>query len=346
MLSKRQKWILEFVEKSGQVSARRILSELEKGDKGVSKPTLLRDLGVLVKEGFIIRAGRARRALYSPKTNNPLLRFFDAQNYFSLPMEKRSAKNSFDWNVFDNLFGLFTGSEMDSLTEWNNQYLEKKSRLDKVSLKKELERVTIELSWKSSELEGNTYSLIDTETLIKDAKSAPGHTPEEATMILNHKRALDYILAKPEEFKKLSASQIRSVHSLIVKGLGIPDDFRKMAVGIIGTNYRPLDNQFQIKEAVDKIVSAVNKESFIPAKALITAIFLSYVQPFVDGNKRSGRIMANALLLAHNWCPISLRSMDAGEYKKAMILFYEQNSARYFKELFIQQFEFAVKNYF
>ena len=68
--------------------------------------------------------------------------------------------------------------------------------------------------------------------------------------------------------------------------------------------------------------------------------------PFEDGNKRTARLIGNALLVEHDYCPLSYRSIDEAEYKKAMILFYEQHSARYFKELFIQQFTFAVKNYF
>ncbi|MDP3013033.1 MAG: Fic family protein, partial [Candidatus Subteraquimicrobiales bacterium] len=81
-------------------------------------------------------------------------------------------------------------------------------------------------------------------------------------------------------------------------------------------------------------------------KALLAILLLSYIQPFVDGNKRTSRLLAIALLIAHDWHPISFRSMDSAEYKKAMILFYEQNSLLYFKELFIKQFIFAAENYF
>lgn len=73
---------------------------------------------------------------------------------------------------------------------------------------------------------------------------------------------------------------------------------------------------------------------------------ISYIQPFEDGNKRTSRILANALLLQGDYCPISYRSVDEVEYKKAMILFYEQNSAEYFKRLFTEQFHQAVQGYF
>ena len=72
----------------------------------------------------------------------------------------------------------------------------------------------------------------------------------------------------------------------------------------------------------------------------------SSIQAFSDGNKRVARIMANALLIANKHCPVSFRTVDAVDYKKAMLLFYEQNNISAFKQIFINQFKFAVENYF
>jgi len=75
-------------------------------------------------------------------------------------------------------------------------------------------------------------------------------------------------------------------------------------------------------------------------------LLIAYIQPFEDGNKRTSRLMGNAVLLAHDICPLSYRSVKDSEYKKAVLLFYEQNNISYFKQLFIEQFKFAVNNYF
>lgn len=72
---------------------------------------------------------------------------------------------------------------------------------------------------------------------------------------------------------------------------------------------------------------------------------ISYIQPFEDGNKRTSRLLGNALLLANGYCPLSYRSVDEVEYKKAIILFYERNSVLYFKGMFIDQFKQAVENF-
>ena len=85
---------------------------------------------------------------------------------------------------------------------------------------------------------------------------------------------------------------------------------------------------------------------FIVAGALLTLVLLSYIQAFADGNKRTARITSNALLIASGYCPLSFRTVDSIDYKKTMLVFYEQNNLYAFKQIFIQQFEFAVKEYF
>ena len=346
MLTQRQNAILEFLQKSKQAPQSAILAFIVTKFDAISKPTILRDIGVLLTAGLIEKIGRGRGVIYAPKNKNPFLFHFDPESYFKISQDQREIKKMFNWDIFDYPTNFFTISEIKRLKSANTEYLKKRAKMDRTSLHKEFERLTIELAWKSSHLEGNTYSLLETETLIKEAQEAAGHTKEEAIMILNHKRALDYILESAKQFKILKATHVRAVHSLLIKDLGIPDDFRKIIVRITGTNYQPLDNKFQIEDAVKKIVELINKEENPAAKALLATALISYVQPFVDGNKRTSRLMANAILLAHNWCPLSLRSMDETAYKKAILLFYEQNSLELLKQLFIEQFEFAVNNYF
>ena len=121
---------------------------------------------------------------------------------------------------------------------------------------------------------------------------------------------------------------------------------RNGMVGIVGTNYKPLDNTYQIKEALKDTVEVINATNNPVEKALIAVLMIAYIQPFEDGNKRTSRILSNAILLANGYCPLSYRSVDEVEYKKAVILFYEQNNASYFKRLFLEQFRQAVSKYF
>src|SRR5699024_211601 len=114
---------------------------------------------------------------------------------------------------------------------------------------KELERLAIDLSWKSSQIEGNTYSLLETERLLKEKQTASGKTKAEATMLINHKEAIDFIIKNKNYLETLTILKIENIHRLLAKELGIERNIRKRRVGITGTNFKPLDNEFQIKEA-------------------------------------------------------------------------------------------------
>jgi Fic family protein len=220
------------------------------------------------------------------------------------------------------------------------------NELSKFQFNKELERLAIDLSWKSSQIEGNTYSLLETEKLLKEKETASGKTKEEAVMLLNHKDAIDFIVENPDYLYPLSVSKIEDIHSILTKELAVDRNIRKRRVGISGTNYRPLDNEFQIKEALLGMCNLINDKENIFEQSLLALILISYIQPFVDGNKRTARIVSNAILMNNKYCPISFRTVDSVYYKKAMLLFYEQNNVTVFKQIFIEQFEFAVKTYF
>jgi len=107
-----------------------------------------------------------------------------------------------------------------------------------------------------------------------------------------------------------------------------------------------LDNEFQIREALECTCKLINNKTNVFEKALLALVLLSYIQAFIDGNKRTARILSNAILIAWGYCPLSFRTVDSIEYKKAMLIFYEQNNIVAFKKIFIEQYEFAVKNYF
>jgi Fic family protein len=209
-----------------------------------------------------------------------------------------------------------------------------------------MERLAIDLSWKSSQIEGNTYSLLETERLLKEKETASGKTKDEAVMLLNHKTAIDFIIANTDYLAPLTVARIEDIHSILVSELSIERNLRKRRVGISGTNYKPLDNEFQIKEALLNMCELINNKENIFEKALLALVLISYIQPFMDGNKRTARIVSNAILVNKKHCPISFRTVDSIEYKKAMLLFYEQNNISAIKELFISQFEFAVNTYF
>ena len=132
----------------------------------------------------------------------------------------------------------------------------------------------------------------------------------------------------------------------MTKKLWITSNIRKNIVWITWTQYKPLDNEFQIKEALENMVELINFKQNLFEKSFLILLLISYIQGFEDWNKRTARMLTNSILLANNVIPLSYRWVDIIEYKKATILFYELNNITYFKKIFIEQFEDSVKNYF
>lgn len=345
-ITPRRSLILNIINKSEGVLREEIQGKLERTHK-ISKPTLIRDLTSLIENKLIRVQGKGRNTKYFPYSKNLLLRPFDIDQYFSDEPDKRiDAQKNFNFGVFDNLNELFSLVEMEEINKVRKSFDKQTKQLSPDILKKELERFVIELSWKSSKIEGNTYTLLQTEELIKKHKEAEGKSKEESIMILNHKSAFDEILKIKTQFQNLNLSKINQLHNILIKDLNISAGIRKHGVGITGTVYKPFNNEFQIREAMEKLIEVVNRNNQPLEKALIVNSMISYIQPYPDGNKRTGRMLANALLLAYDYYPLSYRSIDEGEFKKALILFYEQNSIYHLKRLFLEQLIFAYNDYF
>ncbi len=344
-VNSRQTKLLEFLLVNSPSSRSRIENLLR--DDHVSRITIIRDLNHLIGAGLIEQAGGGKYVEYRLKPEKELLIPIDLEKYFSIITDTRKIKYpAFNLNLIHRLTELFSKDELELFEQGKRKLKHKFSSLDKTILKRELERFTIELSWKSSQIEGNTYSLLETEELIKNKKEAKGHDKSEAIMILNHKTAFDMILEKRESFKEITVADIRMIHSELVKELDIKSAIRESAVGITGTKYLPLDNKWQIEEALNKLIVQAKKTKSVPEKALIFLAVIAYLQPFTDGNKRTSRMISNAVLLANGYYPLSYRSVDEVEYKKALILFYEQNNLYHLKRIFLEQQRFAIENYF
>ena len=345
-INKRQDVVLAFIETNKTASIGQIFEHVQKSIGEVTRITISRDLEKLLELNLIERHGAGRAVIYQPSPQYSILKKIDVEKYFAQDVDQREIKEKFSFDIFGQLKNIFTDVEKKKLLELNEIYRDKIKDIAVDALRKEIERLNIDFSWKSSKIEGNTYSLLETEQLIKNQQEASGHTKEEAVMILNHKKALDYIGSNRKDFQSISVSKIENIHSLIVDSLNVTKNLRKTLVGITGTNYKPLDNEFQIREALEKTCQLVNETGDVFEKAVILMLLIAYIQPFVDGNKRTSRLSGNAILQSFDSCPLSYRSMDEVEYKKAVLLFYEQNNISYFKELFLKQFEFAVENYF
>jgi fido (protein-threonine AMPylation protein) len=340
------KIILQYLMKNAGISS----SEIHSGiGQIVGYATTKRILQNLLGEELIITTGKGKSTKYYLSPGYFILANINEDEYFELEIDERKIRSEFNLELINEVLfkiSLFTNEEMLILESLQKEFQRNTSELTPDEFNLEFERLAIDLSWKSSQIEGNTYSLLETERLLKEQQTAAGKTRDEATMLLNHKDALDFILSHQDYVKPLSIARIEDLHSILIKDLKIGRNIRKRRVGISGTNYKPLDNEFQIREALQAMCDLINRKTNVFEKALLVLVLISYIQPFEDGNKRTARIISNSILMNEGFCPLSFRTIDSIEYKKAMLIFYEQNNISPFKRIFIDQFEFAVKTYF
>lgn len=315
----------------------------------MSDATIKRVLSKAVKDGMVLVIGKGRATKYRLTPQAYVTMDLNLDTYFDKDVDEREVQEGFNFELINDILPkveLFAPEELNILNSAQEQFRQHLSEMNDTEYRKEMERLGIDLSWKSSQIEGNTYSLLETERLLREKETASGKTKDEAIMLLNHKDALDFILDVPDYLQPLKVNRIEDIHSILTKELGVERNIRHRRVGITGTNYRPLDNEFQIREALEDSVRLINSKSVVFDKALLALVLLSYIQAFTDGNKRTARIVSNGILIANGYCPISFRTVDSIDYKKAMLLFYEQNNIAAFKQIFIDQFLFAVKTYF
>lgn len=209
-------------------------------------------------------------------------------------------------------------------------------------------RLLIDLSWNSSRLEGNTYSLLETERLLELGEVAEGRDAREAQMILNHKAAIEMLVDQAEDigFNRYS---ILNLHALLADNL-LADPLaggrlRRVPVGIEGTVYHPLEVPQRIEERFEIILrtSAAIQDPF--EQAFFALAHLPYLQPFEDVNKRVSRLAANIPLVRGNLCPLSFVDVPERAYIDGVLAVYELNRIELLRDVFVWAYERSSARY-
>jgi len=345
-LNQKEKRIINIFLQNKEMQSSDVHGKMIELGEEISLVTIKRILPKMVEKRMLVVKGGGRSTVYRLSANGRIFAEVNAQEYLSVEPDKRYGLHGYNFDLFSSFPPeVLLKEEIEKLDKATREYKEKTKDISPVIAKKELERLVIELSWKSSKIEGNTYTLLDTEKLILENKPAEGKTKQETQMILNHKDAFNFVYNNKTFFKTLTRENLEEIHKMLVKGLGIPLGLRKSPIGVSGSIYRPLDNIYQISEAIEALVKTINQMKTAYAKSIVALLGISYIQPFDDGNKRTSRIMADALLMANNFAPLSYRSVNEEEYKEAMLTFYELNSIMPFKKIFIEQYDFSARNY-
>ena len=211
-----------------------------------------------------------------------------------------------------------------------------------------LDRLLIDLSWNSSRLEGNTYSLLDTKRLIVLGEEAEGKARLDAQMILNHKDAIEFLVGVPDEID-FNRYTVLNLHALLANNL-LPDPeapgrLRTQAVGIAGSVFHPLESPPLIEECFEQVLASASAIADPFEQAFFVMVQLPYLQPFDDVNKRVSRLAANIPFIRRNLSPLSFEEVPRGVYADAILGVYELNRTELLRDLFIWAYERSAARY-
>lgn len=208
-------------------------------------------------------------------------------------------------------------------------------------------RLLIDLSYNSSRLEGNTYSLLDTESLILEGKEAPDKLDEEKIMILNHKEAIAYLINNANRIQ-MDFNTICTLHFLLSDGLietKYAGKIRDHGVRISGSVYVPWENPKKIQHQLNLICEKASQIQNPFEQSIFLLIQISYLQAFVDVNKRTARLAANISLIKNNLIPLSFNDISKTDYQAALIAIYELKDINPLIDLYVHSYLRTCKQY-
>ena len=325
--------------------------------------TVRRRLAELVEEGALVRAGKARAVKYRCPARTPAPVAVDearlvipissesraVQEYVHRPLQARKQieyQRDFLEEYIPNHTVYLPGNISRDLHLMGE--IRESAPVGSTYHPETVNRLLIELSWASSRLEGNTYSLIDTRNLFESGVFAEGKDRKEATMILNHKRAIEMLLEGAQDID-FNMYTFLSLHGLLSENLmGDPQDcgrLRQKIVEIGGSVYRPLGFPQQVEECFRLFLDKARDIEEPFEQAFFTMVHIPYLQPFTDVNKRTARLGANIPLIKNKLCPLSFIDVPERDYIEGYLGVYELTQTSLLQDVFVWAYEQSCRQY-
>lgn len=207
----------------------------------------------------------------------------------------------------------------------------------------EIKDLAVVWCYYSGKIEGNTYTYVETEALLKDGITSEKKY-EDAKMLKNLYNSfiseLEYI-NKEKNQETIDERTLFRIHQSISTGLVSNEEsgsLRTRAVRISGTEYVPPKNLQEIRSKLNEIL--FQQEEYVNPleKAVYLHCNLARLQPFIDGNKRTARMVESIVLMNTGIIPVySSKDSDILNYRKGLIAFYEAEDYCKYADYFLNR---------
>ena len=202
------------------------------------------------------------------------------------------------------------------------QDLQNSRPLPTIALNKIKESLSIEWTYNSNSIEGNTLTLRETQMVLQEGITIKGISLREHFEAHNHDKAIDYLFSIINDNYVLRSIDILSLHGLVLRS--IEDDFagrlRNGGVRISGANFIP-PNANKVSDLLDELIDFINTNSLNLNDIELATIFhhkLVWIHPFFDGNGRTVRLSMNLLWMRCGFPPAIILKKERKKYYEAL----------------------------
>jgi len=194
--------------------------------------------------------------------------------------------------------------------------------LPNIALHKIKEALSIEWTYNSNSIEGNSLTLRETQMVLQEGITIKGKSLREHFEAKNHETALNFLYKLIDSEHLLSGKDILSLHELVLRS--IEDDFagrlRNAGVRIAGANFLPPNAQ-KVSGLLDELIQFVNTNPLELNGIELATVFhhkFVWIHPFFDGNGRTVRLAMNLLLMRNGFPPAIILKNDRKKYYDAL----------------------------
>lgn len=211
---------------------------------------------------------------------------------------------------------IFTEAALRTIEELRLYYQNLIKKFTVAQLNDLLDRFTVNFTYESNAIEGNSLTLKDVTFIIKEGKILPGKDLREVYETLNTRKALEWLFkTKP----KVSEKNILYLHKLVVENTGVAIGYKQFPNFLLGRRVETTPPE-KVKEEMQKLLQWYEANTTMhPLQR--TALFhgkMEKIHPFEDGNGRVGRLLINLMFLAEGYPPLIIRKTQRVSYFHAL----------------------------